>query len=149
MRFLPVARGARLPVLPALGALGALLLAPSLAVPAHAGEPRVVVSAAPAAAHAARAAVDASGRVVLLERPLPYYYRYYREHSPGYPVLLQGVPVPVFSTSRPVIHRRVALVRGASAHVAWCRAHYRSYRVGDDSFQPFDGPRRRCRSPYG
>jgi hypothetical protein len=34
------------------------------------------------------------------------------------------------------------------AHVAWCKAHYRSYRVATNSFQPNRGPRRECNSPY-
>lgn len=36
----------------------------------------------------------------------------------------------------------------ASAHVRWCSAQYRSYRASDNTFQPFNGPRRQCRSPY-
>ncbi len=36
------------------------------------------------------------------------------------------------------------------AHEEWCHGRYRSYRVGDNSYQPFDGgPRRACQSPYG
>lgn len=36
------------------------------------------------------------------------------------------------------------------AHEEWCFARYRSYRVEDNSYQPFDGSsRRQCRSPYG
>lgn len=36
------------------------------------------------------------------------------------------------------------------AHEEWCFARYRSYRVEDNSYQPFDGsPRRQCQSPYG
>jgi len=36
------------------------------------------------------------------------------------------------------------------AHEEWCYARYRSYRVDDNSYQPFDGgPRRICSSPYG
>lgn len=34
-------------------------------------------------------------------------------------------------------------------HYRWCDARYRSYRASDDTFQPYHGPRRRCRSPYG
>lgn len=34
------------------------------------------------------------------------------------------------------------------AHVEWCMARFRSYRGSDNSFQPFNGPRRQCRSPY-
>jgi hypothetical protein len=40
--------------------------------------------------------------------------------------------------------------RGLSqAHVQWCFDRYRSYRVSDNTFQPYQGPRRQCRSPYG
>jgi len=35
-----------------------------------------------------------------------------------------------------------------SQHVAWCDEKYRSYNVRTDSFQPYNGPRRRCNSPY-
>ncbi|SFB43595.1 BA14K-like protein [Rhizobium sp. NFR07] len=36
------------------------------------------------------------------------------------------------------------------AHEEWCYARYRSYRVDDNSYQPFEGgPRRVCSSPYG
>lgn len=34
------------------------------------------------------------------------------------------------------------------SHVRWCDAKYRSYRARDNSFQPYYGPRRECRSPY-
>jgi hypothetical protein len=33
-------------------------------------------------------------------------------------------------------------------HVEWCYARYRSYRSFDNTFQPYHGPRRQCRSPY-
>lgn len=40
--------------------------------------------------------------------------------------------------------------RGMSqAHVDWCYDRYRSYRASDNTFQPYNGPRRECRSPYG
>lgn len=35
-----------------------------------------------------------------------------------------------------------------NAHVDWCYDHYRSYRVYDNTFQPYHGPRRQCYSPY-
>lgn len=35
-----------------------------------------------------------------------------------------------------------------NAHVQWCANHYRSYRASDDTFQPYNGPRQRCASPY-
>ena len=35
-----------------------------------------------------------------------------------------------------------------SAHVRWCANRYRSYRAYDNTFQPYNGPRRQCYSPY-
>lgn len=34
-------------------------------------------------------------------------------------------------------------------HVQWCYNRYRSYRSSDNTFQPNNGPRRQCVSPYG
>ena len=33
-------------------------------------------------------------------------------------------------------------------HLDWCYDRYRSYRARDNSYQPYSGPRRQCRSPY-
>lgn len=33
-------------------------------------------------------------------------------------------------------------------HVDWCYDRYRSYRAYDNTFQPYNGPRQRCYSPY-
>lgn len=63
-------------------------------------------------------------------RPAPYYYR------PGY-----VRPRP----ARPYYGQPVRLSR---AHVRWCYNRYRSYRASDNTFQPYHGPRRSCRSPY-
>lgn len=38
--------------------------------------------------------------------------------------------------------------RLSSAHVQWCYNRYRSYRAYDNSFQPYNGPRQQCYSPY-
>jgi BA14K-like protein len=35
-----------------------------------------------------------------------------------------------------------------SRHVSWCKNRFRSYRVSDNTFQPYSGPRRQCVSPY-
>lgn len=35
-----------------------------------------------------------------------------------------------------------------SAHAQWCFSRYRSYRAADNSFQPNNGPRQQCQSPY-
>jgi hypothetical protein len=34
------------------------------------------------------------------------------------------------------------------AHVNWCYSQYRSYDVNTNTFQPYNGPRRACYSPY-
>lgn len=36
---------------------------------------------------------------------------------------------------------------GNQAASAWCAARYQSYRVQDNSYQPFQGPRRQCQAP--
>ncbi len=33
-------------------------------------------------------------------------------------------------------------------HYAWCEQRYISYRASDNSFQPYEGPRQACVSPY-
>ncbi|APH70363.1 BA14K family protein [Aquibium oceanicum] len=38
--------------------------------------------------------------------------------------------------------------RGGNAHVEWCHDRYRSYRASDNTFQPYNGPRQQCYSPY-
>ncbi|EYR80171.1 MULTISPECIES: BA14K family protein [unclassified Shinella] len=39
-------------------------------------------------------------------------------------------------------------VGGGGSHVNWCANRYRSYRAYDNTFQPYNGPRRQCISPY-
>lgn len=38
--------------------------------------------------------------------------------------------------------------RLSQAHVRWCQDRYISYRLSDNSFQPYNGPRRACVSPF-
>ena len=42
-----------------------------------------------------------------------------------------------------------APVRLSAAHVNWCQNRWKSYRVSDNSYQPLNGPRQACVSPYG
>lgn len=37
---------------------------------------------------------------------------------------------------------------GGNAHVQWCYDRWRSYRSYDNTYQPYNGPRRQCYSPY-
>lgn len=39
-------------------------------------------------------------------------------------------------------------VRITRDHLVWCENRYRSYRASDNTFQPYNGPRRQCISPY-
>lgn len=38
--------------------------------------------------------------------------------------------------------------RMSAQHVRWCNNRWRSYRASDNSYQPYNGPRQRCMSPY-
>ena len=38
--------------------------------------------------------------------------------------------------------------QGGRQHINWCQNRYRSYRINSNSFQPYNGPRRICYSPY-
>ena len=87
-----------------------------------------------------------------------YYngYRGYRYHRPGYrryndfwfpaTAFIAGALVGgAIATPAP----RVIVPRGlSSAHVEWCYNRYRSYRASDNTFQPYNGPRQPCYSPY-
>lgn len=66
----------------------------------------------------------------------PYYYRpYYRPYYVRPPVYVRPTYVaPAYGRS--------------SAHVRWCYNRYRSYRASDNTYQPYNGPRRQCYSPY-
>ncbi len=44
-----------------------------------------------------------------------------------------------------VVYRNRGL---GDAHVEWCYNRYRSYRASDNTFQPYNGPRKQCYSPY-
>ncbi len=113
---------------------------------------------APASAHAQNSAygsvyVDVSGhehwRPAPAWAPLTGPQIYYGTHFtqvPAYPEpdLSHAYPVPVFYGPRPL----PIISYGVSSHEAWCQARYRSYRAYDNTFQPYHGQRRECRSPY-
>lgn len=81
-------------------------------------------------------------------------HRGYRHHRPGYrqyngwwfppAAFIAGAIVGGAMTNPPVEYRP----RG-DAHIQWCYNRYRSYRASDNTFQPYNGPRRACVSPYG
>jgi hypothetical protein len=79
-------------------------------------------------------------RGVVVARP---GYRFYR----GF-----WFPPAAFATGvivdRTLAHPVSRAGRLTAAHIDWCYAHYRSYRAYDNSFQPYNGPREQCLSPY-
>lgn len=69
-------------------------------------------------------------------------YRHHRRHYRGSGLYFGlGVVPGVYYGTR---HH----YRSGSAHVRWCYDRYRSYRAWDNTYQPYHGPRRQCRSPY-
>ncbi|GAA4116398.1 BA14K family protein [Aminobacter aganoensis] len=64
-----------------------------------------------------------------------------------------GIPAyrydePRYYQPRYVQPRRVYRGGLSSVHVRWCYNRYRSYRAWDNTFQPYNGPRQQCWSPY-
>jgi hypothetical protein len=75
--------------------------------------------------------------------PYPYYPRYHRTYPREY---YYAYPAPRRYVYQPAPRRAY---RGDwGAHVAWCYDRWRSYRQSDNSYQPYNGPRRECRSPF-
>jgi len=74
-----------------------------------------------------------------------YHRRGYRYHD-GY-----WFPLAAFGAGA-IIGGAIAndrgYVGGGSSHVNWCANRYRSYRAYDNTFQPYNGPRQQCISPY-
>ena len=69
------------------------------------------------------------------------------DHFVPCPNRMCGYPVPIYKARQPV--RVVGPVHARSAaHVEWCAARYRSYDARSDTYQPYHGERRHCRSPY-
>lgn len=82
-------------------------------------------------------------------------HRGYRQHRRGYrqyngfwfppAAFIAGAIVGGAIANQPP--RARAVPRG-QAHVEWCYNRYRSYREWDNTFQPYNGPRQECYSPY-
>ena len=78
-------------------------------------------------------------------------YRKYRGHWFPHRAFVIVVPRQRYIPVRPYHPpKRVKprIIRLNHAHVRWCDAKYRSYRVSDNTFQPYHGPRKPCVSPY-
>ncbi|WP_082910336.1 BA14K family protein [Sinorhizobium glycinis] len=90
--------------------------------------------------------VERQYRDFLLQRYQSYGSRYQGRRpdisiGPGATV---GGPLPGTAGTRP----RRAIRLDLNAHLRWCLERYASYRLDDNSYQPFKGRRRQCNSPY-
>ncbi|EEQ93584.1 BA14K family protein [Brucella intermedia LMG 3301] len=84
------------------------------------------------------------------------YYRHgYRRHNDGwwYPLAAFGAGAIIGGAIAapppppPPVYRAPAYGY-SNSHVQWCYNRYRSYRASDNTFQPYNGPRQQCYSPY-
>lgn len=78
------------------------------------------------------------------------HYRHgYRRHNDGwwYPLAAFGAGAIIGGaiTNQPAPQ---PVYRYSNNHVQWCYNRYKSYRASDNTFQPYNGPRRQCNSPY-
>lgn len=64
-----------------------------------------------------------------------------RRYGPNFGIYIEPRVYPRYAEPR-------RIYRLSGAHYRWCEARYRSYRVRDNTFQPYNGPRRQCISPY-
>lgn len=87
-----------------------------------------------------------------------YWRRNWRRYNRGPSIYLDfSIPAyryapryyaPRYYAPRYYAPRRVYRGGLSNAHVQWCYDRYRSYRAYDNTFQPYNGPRRQCWSPY-
>ncbi|WP_457584313.1 BA14K family protein [Ensifer canadensis] len=77
------------------------------------------------------------------------YRRHYRDGDNDVGVFIGGLAAGAIIgglLSQPRYYNG-SRVSGGSSHTRWCYARYRSYRAWDNTYQPYNGPRRPCYSP--
>lgn len=79
--------------------------------------------------------------------PRYYGHRHYRHRRGNAGAIIGGLAAGAIIGGA-LAAQQPRYYRGGNAHVQWCHARYRSYRAYDNTFQPYNGPRRQCRSPY-
>lgn len=72
----------------------------------------------------------------------------YFDYGPSYRYVEPRYVAPRYVAPRYVRPAPRRAIRLSAAHVNWCHARYRSYRSYDNTFQPYNGPRQQCFSPY-
>ena len=75
-------------------------------------------------------------------------HRGYRDQRPGYRRHNGWWFPPAAFALGAILGGVTSGARTSNAHVRWCQNRYRSYRASDNTFQPYNGPRRPCWSPY-
>ena len=77
-------------------------------------------------------------------------HRGYSERRPGYRYHNgYWFPMAAFAMGAIIGGAVQAQPSYGGSHTRWCANRYRSYRAYDNSYQPYNGPRRQCVSPYG
>ncbi len=73
----------------------------------------------------------------------------YRRHNDGYwyPLVAFGAGA-IIGGALTNGTRREQVVEIDDQSANWCANRYRSYRAYDNTYQPNNGPRQQCRSPY-
>ena len=123
-----------------------MLCAAALAAP-------LAFAAAPAVAQGFTLELGPSGPRIgfYTDGPYAYYngYRGYRDRYRGYREYRgYWFPEHAFGDRRHWDRDRDPRRSYGQAHVEWCYDRYRSYRHWDNTYQPYNGPRRACYSPY-
>jgi hypothetical protein len=105
--------------------------------------------------HPDRPRFERRGKFVYYNRHRGYrdYRRGYRRYNGWWfpPAAFVGGAIigGVIASQPTIVAPAYVPVRLSAAHVQWCQNRWRSYRVSDNSFQPYNGPRQACTSPYG
>lgn len=79
------------------------------------------------------------------------YYRHRHHHGSNAGAIIGGLAAGAIiggALAQPRYAPPARRYVGASSHTEWCYNRYRSYRAYDNTFQPYNGPRRQCYSPY-
>jgi hypothetical protein len=86
-------------------------------------------------------------------RPLPLSSNLKADLQPGVPTISEASePSPGLNDRSPLAGVEAVSddmpQEMTAEHLEWCGSRYRSYRPRDNSYTPFSGGRRQCKSPY-
>ena len=136
----------------AVSGMGVSFAAPVVPAPTHASsDVQTIQSRERVIRRAQRSERQRPGYRVDRHRP-GYWkgHRGYRHQRPGYRRHSDGFwyPLAAFGIGAAIGGAIANQPQRGNAHVEWCYNRYRSYRASDNTFQPYNGPRRQCVSPY-